>query len=73
MLEFLFGSLEFFEMMWAFSAIWRFIFNSTYRKNTIEEFRSEKLLDRVIEISKLFFSAVLNLLIIGLLIYLFFF
>jgi len=65
MLEFLFGCAEFFETMWALSAIWRFMFSSTYRKNTIAELRSEKLSEKVSGISKLFFSAVLNLLIIG--------
>jgi len=73
MLELLFGIVDFFEMMWGFSAIWRFIFSNSYRNKTIEELNSEKFSDKVIEILKLLFSAVFNLLIIGLLVYAFFF
>jgi hypothetical protein len=73
MLEFLFGIVDFFEMLWGISAIWKFIFNESYRNKTFEELHSEKFSDKVIEILKLFFSAVFNLLIIGLLVYAFFF
>ena len=69
--DFILDLADFLNIIWGLSSIWKFIFSASYRKKTKEEFHSDKLSDKVIVILKIFISALFNLLIIGLLVYLF--